>query len=73
MTRRKWFDSWCAAELAATQAIRNAARQSLLTLQREAGLPGDAETRNLRRLREEANALFQRTMSVMRAPASRRV
>jgi hypothetical protein len=73
MTRRKWFDSWCAAECAAMQAIRKAARQSLLTLQRGAGLPGDAETRKLRRERDQAQALFRLAMSAMREPMSRRV
>ena len=71
MTKRKWFESWCVAERAAACAIRNAARQSLLTLQREGEVAGDVETRELRRRRDEARALFQRTMSAMRAPARR--
>lgn len=70
MAQKKWFDAWCAADKAAAHAIRNAARESLLTLQR-GEVPSDAETREIKRRRDQAQAVFQQTMAAMRAPRVR--
>jgi hypothetical protein len=66
MTSTNWFEAWRAAERAANEAIRAAARNSMLAPEHCGGAASDAQAREAQRLREVADALFQRAMATMR-------
>jgi len=69
MNSTNWFEIWSAADRIANEAIRGAARKSMLAMDRLGEPPSAQETQELKRLCGEANALFQQAMAAMKGSA----
>ncbi|HKB54761.1 MAG TPA: hypothetical protein VKD22_12230 [Ramlibacter sp.] len=61
-----WFESWRTAERAANEAMRAAQRKSILARDGLGDPPSEAQTQEVQRLREVADALFQQATAAMR-------
>jgi hypothetical protein len=66
MNSTNWFEIWSAADRLANEAIRGAARKSMLALDRLGEPPSQEETQELKRLCSEANAVFHHALAAMK-------
>ena len=71
MTWMNWFEAWRTADRMANEAMRAAQRKSMLARDRLGDPPSAAETQELKRLREVADALFQQATAAMRIRTGR--
>lgn len=65
MTWMNWFETWRTADRTANEAMRAAQRKSMLARDRLGDPLSAAETQDVKRLREVADALFQQATAAM--------